>query len=64
VGLFDVHILFEDAVNTNVAKKEVLDNVKARLMSNRNLCQDFVDITTVQNRDMEVRSTVLSRSVK
>ncbi len=47
-GLYDVRIDFMDDVRTQAHRKRVMKSVEETLNANRNLCEDFVDFSTIE----------------
>lgn len=49
-GLYDVILEFGEDIKSNTAKQNVIKEVWQRLHANRNLCEDFVSVTGVEEQ--------------
>lgn len=53
-GLYDVKIEYEDDITTAADQQQVIEAVRQKLQVNRNLCEDFVQITEVETQSFQL----------
>lgn len=53
-GLYDVLIEYMDGLNSMSERQSVLQDVRAALQANRNLCEDFVNLSEVEPQEFQL----------
>ncbi|WP_025741553.1 hypothetical protein [Aquimarina pacifica] len=57
-GLYNLYVEYEDDVEDDTAKNQIIDNIRVVYHQNRNLCEDLIDIEEIQTHEIAICASI------